>query len=130
MGGRITFQNVSFAYPTRAEFTVFGKFSLDIEPGTTVALIGQSGSGKSTAMQLLERFYDPCAEGGGSVLLDGVDIRTLDLQWLRSRVGLVGQEPVLFQASVRENIAVGLPGATHEQVRTAAHAANALSFIE
>jgi ATP-binding cassette subfamily B (MDR/TAP) protein 1 len=99
---------------------------LKIEPGQTVALVGESGGGKSTVISLLERFYDPLQ---GQVLLDGRDIRDLNVQWLRDQIGLVSQEPVLFAASIMENIRYGKPGATDEEVMNAARMANAHSFI-
>ena len=85
-----------------------------------------SGTGKSTAVQLLTRFYDPKS---GSVTLDGVDLRDLNVKWLRQQIGLVSQEPKLFAMSIRENIAAGLPGATQEQIENAARMANAHDFI-
>jgi ATP-binding cassette, subfamily B (MDR/TAP), member 1 len=93
----------------------------------TVALVGESGSGKSTVISLLERFYDP---NSGHVLLDGVDIKTFRLSWLRQQMGLVGQEPILFNESIRANIAYGKEdGATEDEIIAAANAANAHNFI-
>lgn len=92
-----------------------------------MALVGESGSGKSTVVSLIERFYDPQE---GAVLLDGVDIKTLNLQWLRSQIGLVSQEPVLFNMTVADNIRYGRPQASMEEVVAAAKAANAHGFIE
>ncbi|POM72050.1 ABC Superfamily [Phytophthora palmivora] len=125
--GRIQIDNVSFAYPSRPEVQVCSKYSLTIEPGETVALVGPSGSGKSTMVSLLERFYDPLS---GTVSIDGVDVRTLNVKWLRSQVGLVGQEPSLFATSIMENIRYGCPSATDEQVIEAAKMANAYNFIK
>ncbi|GMF18826.1 unnamed protein product [Phytophthora lilii] len=125
--GRIQIENVSFAYPSRPEIQVCSNYSLTIEPGETVALVGPSGSGKSTMVSLLERFYDPLS---GSVSIDGVDVRTLNVKWLRSQVGLVGQEPSLFATSIMENIRYGCPSATDEQVIEAAKMANAYDFIK
>ena len=102
-------------------------YNLEIQAGTTVALVGASGSGKSTAIQLVERFYDP---DSGSVKLDGVDLRQLNVKWLRQQIGLVGQEPVLFSGTIAENIAYGKPGSTREEVVEAAKMANAFSFIQ
>ena len=115
--GRITFREVHFSYPTRPEQRVLDGFNLTVEPGQTVALCGASGSGKSTAIALLERFYDPdpldkacktsstgVTGGGGVVELDGHDIRTLSLRCLRGCMSLVSQEPRLFAGSVAENI--------------------------
>ncbi len=115
--GRVSFRDVHFSYPTRQDQRVLDGFNLTVEPGQTVALCGASGSGKSTAIALLERFYDPdppdeakqttpagVADGGGAVELDGYDIRTLDLRFLRGCMSLVSQEPRLFAGSVAENI--------------------------
>lgn len=102
--GKIEFENVTFAYPSRLERQVLQNFSLTVLPGETVAVVGPSGSGKSTLIQLLERFYDPQQ---GRVLLDGVDIKELNIAWLRDQMGLVSQEPVLFAATISENIAHG-----------------------
>jgi ATP-binding cassette subfamily B (MDR/TAP) protein 1 len=124
--GRITFDDVRFRYPAREEALVLDHFSLSVQPGQTAALVGQSGCGKSTLISLLERFYDPEV---GTVLLDGVDIRELNIGWLRSQIGLVSQEPTLFSASVSENIAFGMEGATAAQIEQAAKLANAHDFI-
>ena len=102
-------------------------YSLEIAAGTTVALVGASGSGKSTIIQLMERFYDP---DSGVVTLDGVDLRELNVRWLRQQIGLVGQEPVLFSGTIAENIAYGKPGSTREDVENAARMANAWDFIQ
>jgi ATP-binding cassette subfamily B (MDR/TAP) protein 1 len=92
----------------------------------TVALVGGSGSGKSTVVALIERFYDPSK---GAVLLDGINIKDLQLKWMRSQIGLVSQEPALFATTIKENILFGKEGATHEEVIEAAKAANAHNFI-
>jgi ATP-binding cassette subfamily B (MDR/TAP) protein 1 len=99
--GNIRFQDVKFAYPSRMEATIFNGFTLDIPAGKTVALVGSSGGGKSTVVQLIERFYDV---DEGSISLDGMDIRTLNVKWLRSQIGLVSQEPKLFSGSIRSNV--------------------------
>lgn len=125
--GNIQIDNVSFAYPSRPEVKVCSNYSLTIAAGETVALVGPSGSGKSTVVSLLERFYDPLS---GTVSVDGVDVRTLNVKWLRSQVGLVGQEPSLFATSIMENIRYGCPSATDEQVIEAAKMANAYNFIK
>jgi ATP-binding cassette subfamily B (MDR/TAP) protein 1 len=184
--GRVAFDDVKFSYPQRPESAVLNRLSFAVEPGTTVALIGQSGSGKSTAVQLLERFYDPvtpealkarieearsaekaraaaAAKGedakgaekrdvslesvavvpdvpdvsgnecpAGVVSLDGVDVRSLDPLWLRSRIGLVEQEPTLFSGTVHDNIAAGKARgapATRAEVVEAARIANAHEFV-
>jgi len=124
--GRIELQDVHFTYPARPDHKVCNGYNLVVEAGTTVALCGASGSGKSTAIQLIERFYDP---DGGSVLLDGVNLRELNVTWLRQQIGLVSQEPVLFSGTIAENIGMGKPGATREEVEAAARLANAHTFI-
>ncbi|KAL6888381.1 hypothetical protein ACP4OV_009407 [Aristida adscensionis] len=124
--GEVEFKNVEFCYPSRPESPVFVSFNLRVPAGRTVALVGSSGSGKSTVIALLERFYDPSA---GQVMLDGVDIRLLRLKWLRTQMGLVSQEPMLFAMSIKKNILFGKENATEEEVITAAKAANAHSFI-
>ncbi|KAL6629037.1 hypothetical protein ACP70R_028802 [Stipagrostis hirtigluma subsp. patula] len=126
VAGEVEFKNVEFCYPSRPENTIFVNFNLRVPAGTTVALVGSSGSGKSTVIALLERFYDPLA---GEVMLDGVDIRRLRLKWLRAQMGLVSQEPALFATSIRENILFGKEDATEEEVVAAAKAANAHNFI-
>ena len=126
MTGTIEVRDVVFAYPSAPSHTVCNGYSLMIPAGQTVALCGASGSGKSTIIQLIERFYDPQS---GSVMLDGVDIKTLNVRWLRQQLGLVGQEPVLFQGSVSSNIAYGKEGASQEEVEEAARMANAHTFI-
>jgi len=124
--GDIEIRDVVFAYPSAIEHLVCKGYSLRISAGQTVALCGASGSGKSTIIQLLERFYDPQS---GALLLDGRDIKTLNVRWLRSKLGLVGQEPVLFQGSVATNIAYGKTDATREEIEAAARMANAHDFI-
>ncbi|RLM73742.1 ABC transporter B family member 19-like [Panicum miliaceum] len=124
--GEIDFRHVDFAYPTRPDVMVFKDFSLRIRAGQSQALVGASGSGKSTVIALIERFYDPLA---GKVMLDGKDIRRLNLKSLRRRIGLVQQEPVLFATSILENIAYGRDGATEEEVVEAAKAANVHGFV-
>merc|ERR1719399_1093878 len=125
--GAIEVREVTFAYPTAPTHNVCSGFSLSIAAGQTVALCGPSGSGKSTIIALLERFYDPQA---GALLLDGADLRTLNVRWLRSQLGLVGQEPVLFQGSVRENIAYGASGeVSDDEIMRAESQANAHIFV-
>jgi len=128
--GEVELKGVKFAYPSAPEHFVCSGYSLHIQAGTTVALCGPSGSGKSTIVQLIERFYDPVE---GVVCLDGRDIKTLNVRWLRSQLGLVSQEPVLFQGTVAENIAYGKPEtageATQAEIEEAASMANAHSFI-
>ncbi|XP_053294466.1 mitochondrial potassium channel ATP-binding subunit [Pleuronectes platessa] len=125
--GRVDFQDISFSYPTRPGHQILKKFNLTLAPGKTVAIVGESGGGKSTVASLLERFYDPTS---GVVKVDGLDIRTLDLSWLRGQViGFINQEPVLFGSSVMENIRFGKPEATDAEVINAAKQANAHRFI-
>ncbi|KAK9810283.1 hypothetical protein WJX72_007941 [[Myrmecia] bisecta] len=124
--GHVELVNITFAYPQRPDIMVFKGFSLAVAAGRTLALVGQSGSGKSTVIGLIERFYDPLK---GQVLLDGQDIRTLQLHWLRSQIALVSQEPALFSCSILQNICYGRPDATLEEARAAARAANAHDFI-
>ncbi|XP_074557178.1 putative multidrug resistance protein [Curcuma longa] len=126
VSGNVEFKGVEFAYPSRPESLILRGFNLQVPAGRTVALVGSSGSGKSTVIALLERFYDPV---GGEILLDGVDIRSLKLKWLRSQMGLVSQEPALFATSIKENIIFGKEDATMEEVVAAAKAANAHNFI-
>ncbi|CAM6129698.1 unnamed protein product [Calypogeia fissa] len=127
VAGHIELRNVDFSYPARPDVPVFKNFNLVIPAEITMAIVGSSGSGKSTIVSLLERFYDPTA---GEVLLDGHDIKRLDLKWLRGRIGLVNQEPALFATTVGENILYGKADATQEEIEEAAKAANAHSFIE
>ncbi|KAL5182711.1 ABC transporter B family member 11 [Glycine soja] len=125
--GDIELKEVCFSYPTRPDELVFNGFSLSIPSGTTAALVGQSGSGKSTVVSLIERFYDPQS---GAVLIDGINLREFQLKWIRQKIGLVSQEPVLFTCSIKENIAYGKDGATDEEIRAAAELANAAKFID
>ncbi|RLN55813.1 hypothetical protein BBJ28_00014857, partial [Nothophytophthora sp. Chile5] len=124
--GDIEFRNLEFTYPSRPDAKIYRNYSLKVARGQTVALVGASGSGKSTAISLLERFYDPEA---GTVTLDGNDLKELSLQWLRERISLVSQEPVLFAGTIAENIELGKPGASREEVIDAAKKANAFDFI-
>ncbi|KAI9095154.1 ABC multidrug transporter Mdr1 [Phlyctochytrium arcticum] len=111
--GKIVVKNVKFRYPSRPEVVVLHDMSIEIDAGTTCALVGSSGSGKSTIIQLLERFYDPEA---GTIHLDGNDITNLNLKWLRLQIGYVTQEPVLFKGTLAENVAHGLVGTAQESL--------------
>jgi ABC-type multidrug transport system fused ATPase/permease subunit len=154
----LLFRDVHFRYPARKNIEVFKGLNLSVRAGETLALVGPryeiiirlvctstrtarfhsdvvvhglrlcytSGHGKSTTIQLIERFYDP---DSGSVELDGVDLKELNVHWLREQFGLVSQEPVLFDTTILENIRFGFPGATQEQVESAATLANAHNFI-
>ena len=133
--GNIRLENVHHIYPSRAQVVVMNGVTIDIPAGKTTALVGPSGSGKSTIVGLVERFYDPT---GGRVLLDGRDISTLNVGWLRQQMALVSQEPVLFSATIYENIAHGLLGSRFEhesdeskrrRIFEAARMANAHTFI-
>ncbi|KAK4429751.1 putative multidrug resistance protein [Sesamum alatum] len=124
--GEIEFKEVYFSYPSRMDTQILEGFNLKVKAGKTVGLVGGSGSGKSTVISLLERFYDPTK---GDILLDGHRIKRLKLTWLRSQMGLVNQEPILFATSIKENISFGKENATLEQIVDAAKAANAHDFI-
>ncbi|KAF8008241.1 hypothetical protein BT93_K2038 [Corymbia citriodora subsp. variegata] len=125
--GDIELKDVYFSYPARPDELIVNRFSLYIPSGTTAALVGQSGSGKSTVISLIERFYDPQA---GEVLIDGINLKEFQLKWIRSKIGLVSQEPVLFASSIKDNIAYGKENATIEEIRAAAELANAAKFID
>ncbi|RMG72721.1 MAG: ATP-binding cassette domain-containing protein [Bacteroidetes bacterium] len=126
LNGEIVFQHVRFAYPTRPDIEVLHDIDLHIAPGQKVALVGQSGAGKSTITQLILRYYDV---GNGQLRVDGQDIRDLDRLALRAQVGIVPQEVMLFGGTIRENIAYGRPGASDVEIRQAAEQANAWEFI-
>ncbi|KAB0343262.1 hypothetical protein FD754_020188 [Muntiacus muntjak] len=127
--GNLEFREVSFFYPSRPDVLILRSLSLSIEKGKTVAFVGSSGCGKSTSVQLLQRFYDPVK---GQVLFDGVDAKELNVQWLRSQIAIVSQEPVLFNCSIAENIAYGDNSrvVSMNEIREVANAANIHSFIE
>jgi len=131
VAGRIELKDVTFAYPARKEVNVYSGLSLTIEAGQSVALAGPSGCGKSTLVALLERWYDVDA---GTLCLDGADVRSLSVQWLRSQIGLVSQEPVLFSGSIGWNIGLGAgegvcTGDNDASVVQAARLANADGFV-
>ena len=124
--GAVSFANVKFAYPSRADKPMLGGVSFAVKPGETVAIVGPSGAGKSTLFALLLRFYDPTS---GSIMLDGVDIRTTTPEALRDRIAIVPQDVTIFASTIHDNIAFGTPSASREQVRAAAVAAQAEEFI-
>ncbi|MBA0665313.1 hypothetical protein Goklo_005177 [Gossypium klotzschianum] len=124
--GSIELKNVDFCYPTRPEMLVLSNFSLKVNGGQTLAVVGVSGSGKSTIISLIERFYDPVA---GQVLLDGRDLKTYNLRWLRNHLGLVQQEPIIFSTTIRENIIYARHNASEAEMKEAARIANAHHFI-
>lgn len=125
--GAVSFEGISFRYPTRTDALALDGFDLAIAPGETVAIVGPSGAGKTTGFNLLLRFYDP---EKGTIRLDGIDIRDLALGDLRRSLAVVPQDPTLFSTSVTENIRYGRPDASDAEVRAAAEAASALGFIE
>ena len=126
-GSAVAFAGIGFHYPSRPQHAALADFSLAVAPGQTVAIVGPSGAGKSTVFQLLLRFYDPQS---GHILLDGVNTRSMSLQALRQRVGIVPQDAVIFSTSALENIRYGRPDASDQQVRAAATAAFADRFIK
>ena len=124
--GEITFNDVTFAYPSRADDATLSNFNLTIKPGETIALVGISGAGKSTFIQLLQRFYDP---DQGEIFLDGIDIKTMKRLEFRKSIALVPQDPVIFATTVMENIRFGNPEANDEEIFQAARSAAAHDFI-
>ena len=129
LNGAITVENVTFQYPSRPEVQVLNGLSVSLTPGQTLALVGPSGCGKSTMVSLLERFYEP---NSGCLKLDQQDIRDLNIRWLRQNIGLVSQEPILFDSSIADNIRYGanFREVSDDEVIAAAQAANIHNFIE
>lgn len=125
--GEVYFKKVYFSYPTRTDIEVLKGIDLQVQPGQVVALVGSSGSGKTTVASLLPRFYEPTA---GEIILDGHRLNEIKPSWLREQIGMVSQEPVLISSTIEENIRYGNPNATKQEVEEAARAANALEFIE
>ncbi|CEP15267.1 hypothetical protein [Parasitella parasitica] len=125
--GEIEFKDVKFSYPTRPDITILKKLNLKIKPGMTVAFVGPSGSGKSTSVQLLQRFYDPLE---GSVLVDGKDLKDYNVAWLRSQIGVVSQEPVLFNMTIKQNLLMGVTKEiTNDEIVAACQKSNCHTFI-
>lgn len=127
--GALEFKDIEFAYPTRPETSIFKDFSLSIPAGSVMALVGSSGTGKSTIVSLLLRLYDPIT---GTITVDGFDIRQLNPLWFRTKIGTVSQEPILFSCSIAENIAYGAEDpstVTAEEIQKVAEIANAAHFI-
>ncbi|XP_077431414.1 ATP-dependent translocase ABCB1-like [Vanacampus margaritifer] len=124
--GNVEFKDINFNYPSRPEVKVLNNMSLSVKSGQTMALVGSSGCGKSTTIQLLQRFYDPRE---GSISIDGHDIRSLNIRYLREMIGVVSQEPVLFATTIAENIRYGRTDVTQQEIERAAKEANAYDFI-
>uniref|UniRef100_A0A8D1Y6K3 Multidrug resistance protein 1 n=1 Tax=Sus scrofa TaxID=9823 RepID=A0A8D1Y6K3_PIG len=124
--GNLEFRNVHFSYPSRNEVKILKGLNLKVESGQTVALVGNSGCGKSTTVQLMQRLYDPTE---GVVSIDGQDIRTINVRYLREIIGVVSQEPVLFATTIAENIRYGRENVTMEEIEKAVKEANAYDFI-
>uniref|UniRef100_A0A8C6UZF5 ATP binding cassette subfamily B member 1 n=1 Tax=Neogobius melanostomus TaxID=47308 RepID=A0A8C6UZF5_9GOBI len=124
--GNIEFKNIHFCYPSRPDVKVLNNMSLSVKNGQTIALVGSSGCGKSTTIQLLQRFYDPLE---GSICVDDHDIRSLNIRYLREMIGVVSQEPVLFATTISENIRYGRTDVTLQEIEQAAKEANAYDFI-
>ncbi|ULT80912.1 hypothetical protein L3Y34_011051 [Caenorhabditis briggsae] len=126
INGKLNFDNIEFTYPTRPDVKILKGVSFEVNPGETVALVGHSGCGKSTSIGLLMRFYNQCA---GTIKLDGVPIEDYNIQWLRSTIGIVQQEPIIFLATVSENIRMGDNSITDKDIEDACRQANAHDFI-
>ncbi|XP_075697538.1 ATP-dependent translocase ABCB1-like isoform X2 [Rhinoderma darwinii] len=124
--GHIEFKNIHFSYPSRPDIQILKGLTLTVGTGKTIALVGSSGCGKSTTIQLLQRFYDPLI---GEVTVDGHDVRTLNVKWLRENIGVVSQEPILFGTTIRENIRYGREDVTEDEIIQATKEANAFDFI-
>jgi len=124
--GDISFHDVRFVYPSRPDVKVLRSLVLKISKGSSVAFVGPSGCGKSTVFQLTQRFYDPCS---GDVKVGGVNLINFDISWWRRQIGFVGQEPVLFDMSLEDNLKYAKPDATREEVEIAAKKANMMEFV-
>jgi len=128
--GNISFRDVVFAYPLKKERTILNGVSFDIRPNEKTAFVGESGCGKTTCMQLIERFYDIVDKQHGSITLDGNELKELNLKWMRENIGYVGQEPVLFATSIKENLMMAKEDATDEELWDALKKANAAEFVQ
>ncbi|CBJ25073.1 P-GlycoProtein related [Caenorhabditis elegans] len=126
VNGKLVFDNIQFTYPTRPDVKILKGVSFEVNPGETIALVGHSGCGKSTSIGLLMRFYNQCA---GSIKLDGIPIEDYNIQWLRSTIGIVQQEPIIFLATVAENVRMGDDSITDKDIENACRQANAHDFI-
>ncbi|UCD39055.1 MAG: ABC transporter ATP-binding protein [Fidelibacterota bacterium] len=126
LSGRVEYRNVSFSYAQDGESRVLHRISFEVEPGSQIAFVGPSGAGKSTIMDLLSRFYDP---GEGQILIDGVDIREMSLEFLRKHIGIVMQDTILFSGTIAENVRLGNPEATDAEVKEALENAYAMEFV-
>ena len=127
--GFLQFKNISFAYPLKPDRKILDGLTFDIRTGEKTAFVGESGCGKTTCMQLIERFYD-YEDGNGQITLDGNELRTLNLKWMRENIGYVGQEPVLFATSIKENLMMAKEDLTDEQIWDALKKANAYDFVQ
>lgn len=127
--GNIRFNNVQFAYPLKADRQILKGITFDIRRNEKTAFVGESGCGKTTSMQLIERFYD-LVQGSGSITLDGVELKDLNLKWMRDNIGYVGQEPVLFATSIKENLLMAKDNATDDELWQALRRANAYDFVQ
>ena len=127
--GELELRNLTFEYPTKKDVTILKNVSLKVQANQVVAIVGQSGCGKSSIISLIERFYDPKE---GQVLFSGVDVKDLDCRWYKRQIAIVSQEPVLFAGTIRENICYGLDESevTDADVEAACDKANALKFIQ
>jgi len=128
--GNIEFRNVTFAYPSKMEKTILNGINFKIKKNEKTALVGESGCGKTTCIQLLERFYDLANEQNGSITIDGYELKDLNLKWMRENIGYVGQEPVLFATTIKENLLMAKDNATDQQLWEALKKANAADFVQ
>ncbi|VDK49496.1 unnamed protein product, partial [Cylicostephanus goldi] len=125
--GRISVSNLKFSYPTRPDVPVLKGVSFEANPGETIALVGSSGCGKSTIVQLLLRYYDPA---GGKIMIDGIEIDNINIEFLRNYIAVVSQEPVLFNTTIEQNIRYGREDVTEAEINAALRKANASDFVQ